>query len=98
MLDIALHLAIAWLEGAELDARQPQARHGLHVIHQYLGRCFRAAVFQYALQLLQKLGVFGGGGVIEGFLHLKQDRRAMFAIVVDRTRAGGIDHQQSAFG
>ncbi|MNG02824.1 hypothetical protein D3C84_858680 [compost metagenome] len=98
MLDVALHPAVARFECAEFDAGQPQARDGLHIVHQHLRRGFRAAVFQDCLELFQEFGVFGSGGVVEGFLYLQEHRRAMFAVAVDRTGAGGVDHQQRAFG
>ena len=98
VLNVALHLAVARLEGAELDARQPQARHRLHVVHQHLRWRFRAAVFQHGLELLQQLGIFRGGGVVEGFLDFQQHRRAMFAIAAHRAGAGGVDQQQRRFG
>ncbi|MNI81518.1 hypothetical protein D3C73_1381400 [compost metagenome] len=98
MLDVTLHSAVARFEGAELDAGQPQARYRLHIVHQHLRRGFRAAVFQDGLEFFQEFGVFGGSGVVEGFLHLQEHRCAMFAVVVDRAGADGIDHQQRAFG
>ncbi|MNF93838.1 hypothetical protein D3C84_765290 [compost metagenome] len=97
VLNVALHLAVARLEGAELDAGQPQARHRLHVVHQHLRRCFRAAVFQYGLEFFQQFGVLSSGGVGEGFLHLQQHGCAMFAVAADRACTRGIDHQQRAF-
>ncbi|MCY1184481.1 hypothetical protein D9M73_251780 [compost metagenome] len=98
MLDVTLHSTVARFERAELDAGQPQARNGLHIVHQHLRRCFRTAVFQDCLEFFQEFGIFGGSGVVEGFLHLQEHRRAMFAVAVDRAGAGGVDHQQSALG
>ncbi|MNL09301.1 hypothetical protein D3C87_1300560 [compost metagenome] len=98
MLDVALHPAVARFECAEFDAGQPQARDGLHIVHQHLRRGFRAAVFQDCLEFFQEFGVFGGSGVVEGFLHLQEHRCTMFAVVVDRARTRGVDHQQRAFG
>ncbi|MNK95239.1 hypothetical protein D3C87_1154670 [compost metagenome] len=98
MLDVTLHPPVARFESTEFNARQPQARYRLHIVYQHLWRSLWATVFQYGLEFFQQLGVFGGGGVVECFLHLQQYRRAMFAVAVDGAGACGIDHQQSAFG
>ena len=98
MLDIALHLAVARLESAELDACQPQPRHWLDVVHQHLRRGLGAAVFQHGLELLQQLRVFLGGRVGQGFLDLQQHRRAVFAVDAHRAGTGGFEQDQRAFG
>ncbi|MNI47042.1 hypothetical protein D3C73_1015380 [compost metagenome] len=93
-----MHPAVTRLEGAELDARQPQTRNRLHILHQHLGWCFRAAVLQDCLEFFQQFGVLCGGGVGQGFLDFEQHGCAMFAVGAYRAGAGGIDHQQCGFG
>ena len=48
---------LTWKSTQELDPRQPQARHWLHVIHKHLWWRVRSAAFQYGLQFFQQFGV-----------------------------------------
>ncbi|MNV81315.1 hypothetical protein D3C71_1749750 [compost metagenome] len=98
MLNVALHLAVARFEGAELDTGQPQARHRLHVVHQHLWRGLGAAVVQHGLEFLQQLRVFFGDRVGQGFLDLQQHRRAVLAVDAHRAGARGFEQNQCALG
>jgi hypothetical protein len=62
VLDIALHLAVARLEGAELGTGQPQPRHRLHVVDQLLGQVVGATLVEHGLQFFQKLGILAAAG------------------------------------
>ncbi|MNZ71048.1 hypothetical protein D3C78_894020 [compost metagenome] len=98
VLDVALHLAVARFEGAELDAGQPQARHRLYGVDQLLRERCGCAVFQDGLELFQQLQVCGGRRVLQGVLDFEQHRRAMLAVHPYRATAQGVDQQQCVFG